>query len=30
MSENQEMSDNLGFDNEIDILLGQNGAQKNN
>ena len=30
MSENQEMSKNLGFDAEIDILLYQNGAEKIN
>ena len=30
MSENQEMSKHRGFDNEIDILLYQNGAEKIN
>ena len=30
MSENQEMSKHLGFDDEIDILLHQNVAEKNN
>ena len=30
MSENQEMSKNHGFANEIDILLYQNGAEKIN
>ena len=28
MSENQEMSKNQGFDDEFDILLFQNGAEK--
>ena len=28
MSENQEMSKNRSFDNEIDILLYRNGAEK--
>ena len=30
MSENQELSENLGFDDEIDILLYQNGAEQIN
>ena len=30
MSENQEMSESRGFDDEIDILLYQNGAEKIN
>ena len=28
MTENQEMFENRSFDEEIDILLGQNGAGK--
>ena len=28
MSENQELTENQDFDNEIDILLYQNGAEK--
>ena len=30
MSENQEMFENRGSDDEIDILLYQNGAEKIN
>ena len=30
LSENQEMSKNRGLDDEIDILLYQNGAEKIN
>ena len=30
MTENQEMFENRGFDDEIDILLSQNGAEKIN
>ena len=30
LSENQEMTENLGFDDKIDILLYQNGTEKIN
>ena len=30
MSENQELTENQDFDDEIDILLYQNGAEKIN